>query len=80
MSVAADSDLYTGTDGERQSGVADGADVLFAEEIVELREDGDVAGGFEDDVEVELGVAEVEVAIGEKKEVAVDGVGWCGRC
>ena len=44
--------------------------MLLAEEIVELGEDGDVAGGFEDGVEVEFGVAEVEVAVGEEEGVA----------
>src|ERR1700730_17568837 len=74
-SVAADSDLHAGADGERQAGVADGADVLLIEKIVELGEESDMAGGFEDGVEVELGVGVVEVGIGEEEEVAVDGVG-----
>jgi hypothetical protein len=49
--------------------------VLLAEKIVELGEEGDVAGSSEDDVEVELGVAEVEVAVGEEERVAVIAVG-----
>ncbi len=44
--------------------------MLLAEEIVELGEDGDVAGGGEDGVEVEFGVGEVEVAVGEEEGVA----------
>ena len=44
--------------------------MLLVEEIVELGEDGDVIGGFEDGVEVEFGVAEVEVAVGEEESVA----------
>src|SRR6267154_1313039 len=55
-SVAADADLHAGADGEGQAGVADGADVWLVEEIVELGEEGDAAGGGEDGVEVELGV------------------------
>jgi hypothetical protein len=39
--------------------------VLLAEKIVELREDLDAAGSGEDGVEVKLGIAEVEVAVGE---------------
>ena len=70
MSVAADADLHAGADGEGQAGVADGADVLLAEKIVELSEDGDVAGGGEDGVEVEFGVAEVEIAVGQQEGVA----------
>ena len=70
-SVAADSDLHAGADGEGQAGVADGADVLLAEKIVELGEEGDVAGGGEDGVEIELGVGEVEIAVGEEEGVAV---------
>ena len=63
--VATDADLHAGADRERQARIADGADVLLAEKIVELGEEFDVAGGGEDGVEVELGVTEVEVAVGE---------------
>ena len=45
----------------------------MAEKIVELGEDGDVIGYFEDGVEVEFGVAEVEVAVREEEVVAVEG-------
>src|SRR5579859_3706078 len=70
-SVAAYADLHAGANGEGQPGVADGADVLLAEKIVELGEEGDVAGGDEDGVEVEFGVGEVEIAVGEEESVAV---------
>src|SRR5271155_3647361 len=52
MSLAANSYLHAGTDGKGQARVADGADVLLAEEVVELSEDSNVAGGGVDDVEV----------------------------
>ncbi len=44
--------------------------MLLAEQIVELREEGDVAGGGEDQVEIEFGVGEVEIAVGEEEGVA----------
>ena len=44
--------------------------MLLTEKIVELGECGDAPGGLEDEVEIELGVAEVEVAVGEQEGVA----------
>jgi len=41
-SVAADANLHAGAEGERQAGIANGAYVLLAEEVIELSEDGDV--------------------------------------
>ncbi len=69
-SVAADANLHAGADGKGQAGIADGADVLLAEEVVELGEDGDVFVGRVSGVEVELEVAEVEVAVGEEERVS----------
>jgi hypothetical protein len=71
LSVAADAELHAGANREGQAGVAYGAYVLLAEQVVELSEEGDVAGGGEDGVEVELGVGEVEIAVGEEEGVAV---------
>jgi hypothetical protein len=45
--------------------------MLLAEEVVELGEGSDVVGGFEEEVEVELGVGEVEVAVGEEEGIGV---------
>lgn len=68
--VASDSDLESGTDGKRQAGIADGANMLLAEQVVELGEDGYVVGGDEEGVHVEFGVAEVQIKIGEQEGVA----------
>ncbi len=68
--IAEDFDLHAGADGERQAGIADGADVLLAEKVVELGEEGEVIGGYEGQVEVEFGVAEVEIVIGKEEGVA----------
>ena len=76
-SIAADSDFHARANGEWEARKADGADVLLIEKIVELGEDGYVAGDSDDGVEVELGIAEVEIAVGEKKEVSVGGAGGC---
>ena len=43
--------------------------------LLSSAEDGDVVGGGVDDVGVELGVAEVEVAVGEEEGVAAVDVG-----
>ena len=69
-SVTEDAELYSGTNGEGQARVADGADVLLVEKIVELSEEGDAVGRGEDDVEVEFGVGEVEIVIGKEESVA----------
>src|SRR5271170_939565 len=64
MSVAANPDLHAGADREGQARIPNWADVLLAEKIVELSEDGDVAGDGKDVVEVEFGVAVVEIEVG----------------
>jgi hypothetical protein len=72
--VAAYSQLEAGADGEGQAGISDGADVLLAEEIFQLSKDRDVTGYGVGDVEIEFGIAEVEIAVGEKERVAKVGV------
>ena len=47
--------------------------MLLAEKIVELGEDGDVVCCSENSVEVEFGVAEVEVAVRQEKVVEIEG-------
>ena len=69
-SIVADSDFHARANGEWEARIADGADVLLIEKIVELGEDGYVAGDSDDGVEVELGIAEVEIAVGEQERVA----------
>jgi len=69
-SVAKDFDLHSGADGKWQPGIADGADPLLAEKIVQLGEEDEVVGGCEDEIEIELGVGEVEIAIWKQKSVA----------
>ncbi len=64
VSVAADPDFHACADREGQARVANWADVLLAEKVVELGEDGDEAGGGEDGVEVEFGVTVVQIEIG----------------
>ena len=68
--IAEDFDLHAGADGKRQAGIANGADMLLAEKIVELGEEGEVTVGCEEQVEIEFRVGEVEVVIGEKECVA----------
>src|SRR5580692_5654110 len=69
-SVATDANLQAGAECKWQAGIADGAYVLLAEEVVELGEDGDVFVGGVGAVDVELQVAKVEIAVGQEEGVA----------
>src|ERR1039458_4864584 len=61
--VSVDSDLQSRPHRERERRVADGADMLLAEQVIELGEDGHPALDGIHQVGVELGVAEVEIAV-----------------
>ena len=57
-------------DVERQAGVADGRDVLVVEQILSLGVDVHPFKQLEAAAQIELGVAVVEIAIGQQEAVA----------
>src|ERR1017187_9765358 len=68
--VPADADLLPRPHRERERWVADGADMLLAEQVIELSEDGHSALDGVHEVGVEPGVAEVEIAVGKNHRVS----------
>src|SRR6185312_1406367 len=72
--VSADPHFEPSPEGERQRWVADGANVLVVQQVLELREDGETREDVVGAAEIELGVAEVEVAVGQQQRIAEVGV------
>ncbi len=71
---ASEAELQAAAEGEGQTGVADGADVLVVGEVVDLGEEGGVVGQVVGEAEVELDVAKVEIAVGEEEGVGFGGI------
>jgi len=65
-----DAEAQTDAEVHGQAGVADGGDVLFAEEIIALSVDGEARKPLVADSEIELGEGRVEIAIGQEKRVS----------
>src|SRR6185437_8279587 len=72
--VAADANFKPGAEGEGQRRIADGTDVLVVQQVLRLREDGEAVGDGEGAAEIELGVAGVEIAVGQQQRIAEIGV------
>ena len=64
----------TGAKRERQAGIADGRDVLVVEKIFGLRVDVEPIQQLIAASDVELGVAVIEIAIGQEQAVVVRSV------
>ena len=61
-----------GANRERQAGIADGRDVLIIQQVLGLSVDVHPAQYLETATQIQLGVAVIQIAVGQKKAVAAE--------
>ena len=68
--LATEADLEARANVEGQAGIADGPDVLLAEQVVELGKDGDLPGGGVSEAEIELAKPKSRLRFGSRRAEA----------